>query len=720
MEELKRKTEASKPPASVGALVAFVLTLFIFAGAMYLWTLGISQSGPQPVPTPTPAYEGEVGELERFDDAEEFNTWMAAADSLAQTWGGVATFATRGMMVEEMAMDAAVPTAAPDGLGLGGGGAQKAERVSETNVQVAGIDEPDILKTDGSEIYYSPEGGYYPIWRGGGGMPEPMPMIEPMMIEDVDFDEDDGEGRAVSVSVDSIDAKMIAPEEWRAPTTKAIMAFPPEDLALDAEIAESGNMLLNNDILAIFGYDGVIAYDVADPTDPQEVWKIKYESNNWPIAQRLKDGELYLVMAGGINRAQPCPFVPLSVSGQEVSIRCGDIWHPVLPVPTDVTYTVLKVDMATGLTLDSASVVGSQSSSVVYMSAGNLYLTHQYPPDAFKFISGFLNANADLVPSYVRDRINKVTAYDISEQSKMTELQQALDGWLRNLDEDESLRVNKEMGNRIEEYFRQNRRDIQSTGIVRLDTENLEVQASGAVPGTPLNQFSLDEHNDHLRIATTSGNMGGWFWQFGLGGGESVNDVYVLDSGLQQVGAALDMGLDERIYAVRFLGDKGYVVTFKQIDPFYVLDLSDPRNPEIKGELKIPGFSSYLHPISDDMILGIGREENQVKLSLFDVSNPSAPTERAKFQLDEYWSDIQNTHHAFLLDDKFEVFFLPGGEGGYIFSYADDNLELVKAVSGLRARRALFLDDYLYVAGDAGIVVLDESDWSRTAELDFE
>jgi uncharacterized secreted protein with C-terminal beta-propeller domain len=190
--------------------------------------------------------------------------------------------------------------------------------------------------------------------------------------------------------------------------------------------------------------------------------------------------------------------------------------------------------------------------------------------------------------------------------------------------------------------------------------------------------------------------------------------------GLKQVGAALGMGQGERIYSVRLIGDRGYVVTFRETDPFYVLDLSNPANPQIKGELKIPGYSSYLHPMRDNVILGVGREGSQVKLSLFDVSDPQNPVEKSKYTLNESWSDILNTHHAFLMDDKYQVFFLPGSEGGYIFSYAGDELTLTKAVSGPQVRRALFLNDYLYVAGDTNIVVLDEKDWTRVNELKLE
>ena len=107
-------------------------------------------------------------------------------------------------------------------------------------------------------------------------------------------------------------------------------------------------------------------------------------------------------------------------------------------------------------------------------------------------------------------------------------------------------------------------------------------------------------------------------------------------------------------------------------------------------------------------------------MSLFDVTDPANPKEASKYTLKEYWSDILNTHHAFLLDSKHQIFFLPGNQGGYVFSYKNDEIKMIKAVSGLNARRALFIDDYLYIAGDREIVVLDESSWERVKELDLD
>ncbi len=142
-----------------------------------------------------------------------------------------------------------------------------------------------------------------------------------------------------------------------------------------------------------------------------------------------------------------------------------------------------------------------------------------------------------------------------------------------------------------------------------------------------------------------------------------------------------NLGLAERIYSARFYGDRGYLVTFRQTDPFYVLDLSVPQEPKLKGELKIPGFSSYLEELEDNLVLGVGRENFKVKVSLFDVSDPSNPIELDKYLLDEGWSEVLDNHRAFLKDERHKIFFLPSHKNGYVFSYADKKLKLEKEVS---------------------------------------
>ena len=197
----------------------------------------------------------------------------------------------------------------------------------------------------------------------------------------------------------------------------------------------------------------------------------------------------------------------------------------------------------------------------------------------------------------------------------------------------------------FQEAWRQRR-----TSIHRFDISSAEAayESSGEVLGVIHNQFSLSEHNGHLRVVTTVG--GPW-------GEESESQVRVLSTDgdvLAEVGSVGDIGRGEQVQSVRFVGDVGYVVTFRQIDPFYTVDLSDPANPRILGELKIPGFSSYLHPISDSLVLGVGSDadpEGRVtgaKVSLFDVSDLTAPSEVAVWTAPDGWNDVGWDHRAFL------------------------------------------------------------------------
>ena len=173
--------------------------------------------------------------------------------------------------------------------------------------------------------------------------------------------------------------------------------------------------------------------------------------------------------------------------------------------------------------------------------------------------------------------------------------------------------------------------------------------ASGEVEGRLLNQFAMSEYNGDLRVATTTDDWGGF-------GDQSESTVYVLrpnGTDLEEISSISGLGKDERIYAVRFIEDTGYVVTFRQIDPLYVLDLSDPENPSLEGELKIPGYSAYLHPVGDGLLLGVGQDATDegrttgTQLSLFDVSDPANPQRISTLPIGGH-SDVEWDHKAFL------------------------------------------------------------------------
>jgi inhibitor of cysteine peptidase len=217
----------------------------------------------------------------------------------------------------------------------------------------------------------------------------------------------------------------------------------------------------------------------------------------------------------------------------------------------------------------------------------------------------------------------------------------------------------------------------QDTSIVKLDldeaTGGVELSASGKVPGRVLDQFSVDEHDGYLRIATTQGWAGRWDGQ-----GSSGNNLYVLQQQgdrLQIVGRLEDLAPGEKIYSARFLGDRAFVVTYKKVDPLFAVDLSDPTDPRVAGELKIPGFSNYLHSIEGGYLIGIGRHADEQtglfqdpQVSLFDVGDLSAPELLDRFTLDTGRAGGQgifSDHHviAYYPEHGVLTVSVPDGEG---------------------------------------------------------
>ena len=212
------------------------------------------------------------------------------------------------------------------------------------------------------------------------------------------------------------------------------------------------------------------------------------------------------------------------------------------------------------------------------------------------------------------------------------------------------------------------------------DPDDATYLASGVVPGHLLNQFSLSEHEGHLRVATTTGGP----WRFDEDAQSMVTVLARNDATLNVVGQVGDMGRGERIFAVRYVGDVAYVVTFRQTDPFYTVDLSDPTDPRVRGELKITGYSGYLHPIAPDRVLGIGQEATAegrtigTKVTLFDVSDLDDPRDLATWSMEGGQSGVEWDHRAFLAWQDLAV--LPFNDwssdqnGAVVLKVGDDSL----------------------------------------------
>lgn len=697
MNQPDERPNRGQPREPSWAVIAIILTAALAAAAFYVMSnchpeANLPPIGPLPqAKAPTVAPVG----YERFVSDQEVRDWLAQADEAGGAYGyggmGVMTMRSAGMVASDVGTSALLAPSAPGAANFGEAAPAPTaapDRYSTTNVQVAGIDEPDMVKTDGNNLFYSPEQRY--------GFIRPMPMIE-----------------------GSVGSTAMPVRPVSQPGVRAAQVFPVASLKNLAQLDRRGDLLLAGSVLLVLAPEGVFAYDVSDAAKPQAKWSYLYQNGAGLVTARLLNGQLYLVTQTSLNRNKPCPVVPLSAADRDLTVPCTEIWHPSVPVATDATFVVAAINPATGDATHKTAFVGSSSGTVVYVSPKNIYLAAVLPPDALNFMVGFFQANPGLAPAEVVRHLAAVAGYDLSENAKQVEMQMVMSRWVAGLDDDARLQLGNDLTNRFRDYWDGHAREFQRSVVTRLAADTLEVAATGEVPGTLLNQFSMDEDGGYLRLAVTIGGRGGIGWPFDVNSNQSVSDVYVLDGQLKTVGTVSGLGQGERIYAVRFLGDRGYVVTFKETDPLYVLDLSQPTKPVLTGQLQLPGYSAYLHPLPDGQLLGIGKDGSQVKISLFDVSDAAKPVEKAKYSLDEYWTDIMGTHHAFLLDDQHHVFFMPGSKGGYVFSYEGDQLAMVKAVADARVQRAIYINDNLYLVGDERIVVLDEKSWTKTAELDW-
>ena len=223
----------------------------------------------------------------------------------------------------------------------------------------------------------------------------------------------------------------------------------------------------------------------------------------------------------------------------------------------------------------------------------------------------------------------------------------------------------------------------------------------------------MDEYKGDFRITTTTGNWGE----------NTLNHLYILNEDLEITGKVEDLAKGERIYSTRFIEDRAYIVTFKQIDPLFVIDVSDSENPEVLGYLKVTGFSNYLHPYDENTIIGIGREASEegraegIKIALFDVSDVQNPRELAKYEIENKWSysNALDDHKAFLFDKAKNLLVIPisyqelsneneykSWNGAYVFNIDKESIELKGKIShnngdyNSDVQRSLYIDNVLY------------------------
>ncbi|MBI5000572.1 MAG: beta-propeller domain-containing protein [Euryarchaeota archaeon] len=306
-------------------------------------------------------------------------------------------------------------------------------------------------------------------------------------------------------------------------------------------------------------------------------------------------------------------------------------------------------------------------SSNIYVSSNNIYIAHRTRMSPIEKEEVFINrVYLDIVPDELRTTISIIMCGPGERWDKVREVETAVSRYYVNRSYLETqafyYRLQQERNN-----FN-NLMDNWHTGtlIYRVSVigKDVDYAAHGFVRGDVLNRFSMDEYENHFRIATTSG-------QSSRSGTSTVkNNVYILNMNLEVIGQVEGIAPGETIYSARFVGNRGYLVTFKKIDPFFAMDLSDPQNPKVLGELKIPGFSNYLHPYSDTSIIGLGKDAADmgdfawfqgVKLFLFNVTNVDSPTELSNITIgDRGTNSLALTEpHAFLLNKADGLLIIP-------------------------------------------------------------
>jgi uncharacterized secreted protein with C-terminal beta-propeller domain len=267
-----------------------------------------------------------------------------------------------------------------------------------------------------------------------------------------------------------------------------------------------------------------------------------------------------------------------------------------------------------------------------------------------------------------------------------------------------------------------------TTAIHAFDTSDPQTttyRGSGAVGGYLFGQWALSEHDGVLRVASTEEPT----WWNPTAQEESESFVTTLrqrGGALAQVGRVGGLGKGERVYAVRFIGDTGYVVTFRRVDPLYTLDVADPTAPRVVGELKIRGYSAYLHPLGDGLLLGVGQDataEGRVtgaQLSVFDVSDARRPSRLHHWTLGSSWSEAESDHHAFLWWPRDRLAVLPvtaydpkvgptfSGAVGFRVGRSSGIEEVLRVThptdtGDAAVRRSLVVGDRLYTVSDAGV-----------------
>ena len=449
------------------------------------------------------------------------------------------------------------------------GSSDRGSEYSTTNIQVEGVDEADLVKTDGEYIYVVAHSTIYIARAFPPGDAKILATIEVGNVNNV----------GLYISENKL---VILGDQYRWYLDR----YSGGDWSMDKVGGSSFVPYYPNTVIAK-------VYDVSNKSSPVLVRELAI--NGTVSGSRMIGDYVYAVVQqpamGYIEDQVTLPVITDNNSTK--TVQPNEVSYSDIPSTYYNFVTILAINTANDSAPPTYETILTSVSSVIYVSQNNMYLT---------------------VPKYP---VHIIT-----------------------------------MGSLVGGNGGGDSEERQKTLIYRisLDGEDISVEADGSVYGLVHDQFSMDEYNGNFRIATTEWTRNG-----------TINSLYVLNPKLEVMGSLEGLAPMESIYSARFMGERCYLVTFRQIDPFYVIDVSNPTMPRVLGYLKIPGFSGYLHPYDGEHIIGVGMEDGGIKLSLFEVTDVSAPVEVAKFNFNATWSytEVNNDHKAFLFDKAKALLVLP-------------------------------------------------------------
>ena len=538
----------------------------------------------------TPAAEARSRSLRAFSSCPALVQYARAHGTQAVGTGWVPPAAVGAPVVRPVQGQPVAEGVAPQATAAPTDGKTDAgTEFSTTNVQEEGVDEPDVVKTNGKVIFAVANGHLYAV----DARSDPPRLLGSLTLAE-------GSGHELLLHGDTL---LVLQNAWlpddpvqpptdQPPGVARPLLYPigrAVTRLTEVDVSDPAKMKILRTERADGSYvtarrngDTARIVLVSQPQVIAEVARVSASTEAATITQRRR-----LVRRARLARWRPVSYFRnrRKATGRvHPLVACHDVRHPPQFSGLD-TVTVLTVDLSKGLpSVDSDAIMSD--ADVVYGSPRRLYVSTR------RWLAPQVLDDAQPPPLTTR-----IHAFDVT--------------------------------------------DANSTSYV----------GSGEVQGFLLNQFAMSEDNGVLRVASTSEPS----WWNGSPTTPPESFVTTLSGSLNQLGRVGELGKGQRIYAVRFIGDTGYVVTFRQIDPLYTIGLADPAHPRVLGELELAGYSAYLHPIGKDLLLGVGQDAGSTgrttgtQLSLFDVSDPAKPTRLTSYAVGQNAnSSAEFDHHAFL------------------------------------------------------------------------